>query len=325
MASIYKRSQIWWIIYYENGRKIQRSLKTRDKTIAKFKKNDLENQLAKGDSPIPNFNISPYVVLEEYREFCKNRNKLQTISDDTTRIKDFLGWAQPSRIKDVNEKDVLAYLNQRIDGKEIIPSTANHTITNIKTFLNFSVQRRYISSNPLRGIKKYKTEKLPPRFLNKEEIRNVLVAASSEPIHPMIITAIYTGMRLGELKRLTWGDIDFSRGEIMVRISKSSKFRIIPLHKNLKKELFKIKGAPAQLCFNYQNKRRIFKRIKRKAKLHNIGFHTFRHTFASQLIMAGVDLVTVSKLLGHAGINTTMIYSHLSQEHIKESIKRLTI
>lgn len=235
MASIYLRGKIWWISFYphQGSKPIQRSLKTPDKTVAKFKKNELENQLAKGESPIPNFNLSPFIILKEYEESCRNKNKHRTVSDDIQRIKDFLSWGNKQRIKDITDSDVSSYLNGRLDKEEIVTNTANHYITNLKTFLNFAVRRGYISNNPLKGFKKYQIEKLPPRFLKKDEIRKVLAASENEPIHIMIATAIYTGMRYGELKRLTWGDIDFDRNEIIVRLSKSKRFRIIPLHPTL--------------------------------------------------------------------------------------------
>jgi site-specific recombinase XerD len=96
---------------------------------------------------------------------------------------------------------------------------------------------------------------------------------------------------------------------------------VIPLHRDLKKILNLIRSSGK--CFNYQNKRRIFKRIRKKINLSEIGWHSFRHTFASHLIMSGVDIVTVSKLLGHSSINTTMIYSHLTEGHVKEAIQKI--
>ena len=71
------------------------------------------------------------------------------------------------------------------------------------------------------------------------------------------------------------------------------------------------------------NHQKVFRRIRKLAELPDIGWHTFRHTFASHLVMSGVDLNTVRELLGHADIATTMIYSHLSQDHINQSIKKL--
>jgi integrase len=326
MASIFLRGEIWWISFYPHpgSKPIQRSLKTKDKTVAKYKKNEIENQLAKGDSPIPHFNVNPSSILGEYKESCKHKNRERTIQDDSKRIADFLSWASVSRIKNIDEQLVKTYLTQRLDAEEINLNTANHIIANLKTFLNYAIRRNYIAANPLKALPKYRVDRLPPRFLSKSEVAGILAAARGEIIFPMIAAALYTGMRFGELLALKWEDVDFARDQIRVARSKSRTFRVIPLHKDLKKILIKGKGRPDQTCFDYQNKRRIFKRMKKRARVPEIGWHTFRHTFASHLIMSGVDIVTVSKLLGHADISTTMIYSHLSHGHIQQSIKSLT-
>ena len=80
----------------------------------------------------------------------------------------------------------------------------------------------YLSENPLKNMPLYKIDQLPPRFLSKEETKRVLDASKGEPLESMIRTAIYTGMRLGELKRLKSADV--SKGSIMVKISKSKRF-----------------------------------------------------------------------------------------------------
>lgn len=336
MASIFLRGRMFWILYYQDGEKITYSLKTRDKTVAKFKKNEIENKLTKGDNPIPDTSRTAQEIFKEYVEQSKHSKKHKTIRDDQTRVEMFFQWAEISRLKQINEINLKKYLDFRMESSNPInKNTANHIVTNIKTFLNFAVKRNYLAGNPLRSFPKFKMDSAPPKFLTKAEIKTILEVAKEEHLYPAIATAIYTGMRLGELKRLNWEDIDFARNEIIVRISKSGKFRVIPLHADLKQSLgpYRAKGP----CFEWHNTRRIFWRIVRAAGHYRkiviapkkwrytptIGWHTFRHTFASQLVMNGVDLVTVGKLLGHASITTTMIYSHLSNDHLKESIKSL--
>jgi integrase len=179
---------------------------------------------------------------------------------------------------------------------------------------------RYISANPI-AIKKPRSNKLPPRFLTAEETSEVLKHAEGETLFPMIATALYTGMRLGELKRMKIEDVDFKRKTITIPVSKSKKFRVVPLHKTLEPIL----RQPDALPFNLANRRRVFDRVMRLSGLkgQKIGWHTFRHTMASTLIIHGVDIATVSKLLGHQSISTTQIYLHLSPDHLKDSIAKL--
>jgi integrase len=322
MAHRYQRGLTWWIQYYKNGERIQESLKTKDERIAKFKQNEIENRLAKGDSPLPDIEAQPLDVFEEYKNHCKNIKSEKTQYDDSIRIKKFLDWALVYSINDINEALVRKYLDSRINSKEkkITFNTANHIITNLKTFLNWAVSRKYLSKNPIEAMPHYKFDRLPPKFLSKEEIKAILEAAKGESLYPMIATAIYTGMRYGELKRMKPEDINFKQNIIIVPVSKSKKFRSIPIHDTLTPILKKKDSVP----FSLVNSRRIFKRIRKKAKLsEEVGFQTFRHTFASHLVMSGVDLVTVKDLLGHSSIKTTMIYSHLFQEHVRKSVGKL--
>jgi integrase len=164
------------------------------------------------------------------------------------------------------------------------------------------------------------------RFLSHDEIKTLLAVSKSLKMHPIIASAIYTGMRLGELQNLTWEDIDFKHNMITVQKSKSKKFRKIPLHTGLRKILYPLNGSGP--CFDtngfYWQIFHLRKKLK-KAKLKRFRFHDLRHTFASMMIKSGVDILTVSKLLGHSSVVVTQIYAHLYQDHIKDAMKKLRI
>lgn len=339
MASKFLRGKTWWILFYENGRKVQYSLKTRDKKVADFRKREVEGRLDLGDSPLPNPHITAQQALEFYSAQSKNVKSAQAISDDERLIRKYFDDGAVYRLVDINEAGLRSYINKRIECG-ISTTTANHTIKAVKAFLNFCIRNKYLPKNQINGMKKYKSQVLPPKFLSKEQIQAVLKAAKGEVLYNGIVIAIYTGMRLGEIKRLKKEDFDLTKNSVTVHLSKSGRFRVIPIHKDLKKLLAASLGRlkPGQLVFDQiKNKRRVWRRIclragcydvtegkqNNKIKTPNIGWHTFRHTFASHLIMAGLDLVTVSKYLGHADIKTTMIYSHLSQDHLQEGIKKL--
>lgn len=320
MASYYLRGNTYWICYYKDGQKVQKSLKTKDKAIARFKANEIENDLAKGLSPIPNHTVNINKAISDYEAYAKNLKSKTSMDGDISRIKRFIAWANINRLSSITESILRKYLNHRIDEDEITISTVNHTIKSVKILLNYAVKEGYLSENPLKNMRKYKIEKKPPRFLTKDEIKALFEASKDSHLYPMIACAIYTGMRKSELLRLKWTDIDLSKGVITVSVSKSKNFRVVPIHNDLK-SILSNKTVP----FNHDVMRNEFWRIQEKCKLKDIGWHTFRHTFASHLVMNGVDLVTVGKLLGHSNISTTMIYSHLTEGHIYESIKKLSV
>jgi site-specific recombinase XerD len=328
MASIYrqKNSSFYWIKYYLNGRMVRESLKTDDQKVARYLKNKKEQSLSEGRIPAEIRNVSASEAIEEYLKYCDTYKTRSTSINDRTRINTFLKTCRPTSLRDITSKSIEDYISGRIrGGNKII--TANGDLTVIKAFLNWCVKQHYLPASPAKDIRRTKTPENLPRFLSTGDIKKLLTEAAKEDIYPMIATALYTGLRKGELLSLEWQDIDFDKNAVHVVnkpgfTTKSKKFRVIPLVPALKQILAPFRKAEGR-CFSKRNLRRQIARIFRNASLGEPGLHILRHTFASQLIMKGVDLVTVKDLLGHADIATTMIYSHLSKDHIKQAINKL--
>jgi integrase len=135
------------------------------------------------------------------------------------------------------------------------------------------------------------------------------------------------------LLSLTWGDIDFRRRVITVRAAytKNGESRSIPMNDVLTTTLkaVKMKVSTEGPVFRtpqggpYRNFRTAFERAVEHAGLEDFTFHDLRHTFASRLVMAGVDLPTVKELLGHKGIAMTLRYTHLSTDHKQRAVNML--
>lgn len=325
MAYYYKRGKYFWVSFSEGSRRFRRALETQDgkkitdEKLAKYYTNEVENQIARGDSPIPVDNVLASIVLEEYRQYSKGIKAEKTVSNEYGSLKYTIQDLNIGLLKSFNEERIRKYLAGRIDTGKINHETANNILKYWSTFLNFAVKRKYLTRNPIAGIKHYKVDQeIIPRFLSLEEISRVLSATQAETLQPAVAIAIYTGMRMGELRRLTWGDVNLQNETILVKRSKSGRARGIPIHSNLKKLL-----TAGAFPLNFTNHLRVFKRIRKKAKLIDIGWHTFRHTFASHLVMRGVPLATVAELLGHSNIKMTMRYSHLLKDHVKASINKL--
>jgi integrase len=146
----------------------------------------------------------------------------------------------------------------------------------------------------------------------------------------MIIVALNTGMRLGEILSLTWDRVDFERGVITVERSKNDGVRHIPINKQLTEELEAVKLIATGKYVFSKSTGEPFKDIKngfwstlRRSGIRKCRFHDLRHTFASHLVMNGTDITTVKELLGHKTISMTMRYAHLSKEHKQQAVDSL--
>lgn len=318
MASIFLRGKTYWILYYQDRKKITYSLKTRDKKVAAYRKNEVENKVARGDSPLVNDKILAADALEEYLSFCRPRITPTTLYHYKIYIQAYLDHSSVFSLKQVNESSLRAFLDSKND---LSKSTMHHIIRYITSFINWAVKRNYLKENPTRNIHRPKLEQTKHRFLSKEEIEKILKFSPEVNLKEYVLFALYTGMRPSELRRLNWKDINLESNTIIIQKSKTGKARAIPIHSQLKKLEFKKDGS----VFNWTNMRERFYKLKELSGISDIDLYTFRHTFASQLIMAGADLVAVKNLMGHARIETTMIYSHLSDEHTRQAINKLQI
>jgi len=187
-----------------------------------------------------------------------------------------------------------------------------------------------VVENPTRGIKSLRENGARVRFLDQEEIRR-LIEAASEDFLPILMTALHTGMRRGEILNLKWADADLKNRIITVQESKSGKTRTIPIDDTLYETLRVLPSrfqrgdvfvSPRTGTCWVDFKKQFHAAVDR-AGVDDFRFHDTRHTFASHLVMAGVDIKPVQELLGHATLTLTMKYAHLAPDHRARAIRIL--
>lgn len=184
-------------------------------------------------------------------------------------------------------------------------------------------------TNPVAHVKPLRVENRRLRYLSHEEKARLLRVAD-EDLRPLLITALHTGLRRGELFALTWQDVDFQQGVIRVVQSKSGKPREIPMTETLRETLQHLPRRlgsdsvfPGKTGRGLVDIRKRFRRALQEAGIEGFVFHDLRHTFASHLVMAGTDLVSVKEFLGHADLKMTLRYAHLAPDYKREAICRL--
>ena len=223
-------------------------------------------------------------------------------------------------------------------GNTVSPATVNRALALLKTLFAKAVEWDRLETNPAVRVKKLKEPPGRERVATPDEVRR-LVEASDSDVRPVIITALGTGMRKGEILGLLWTDLDFVRGVISIRMSKSGKSRKVPMSGNVAAALGAVPRRGEFVFWNEETRTHLkdvktaFRAACARAKkdaddekdpgIVGLRFHDLRHTFASRALELGADLVSVSKILGHASITMTAKYLHASGESQRLAVEKV--
>ena len=212
------------------------------------------------------------------------------------------------------------------------PGTINRHFGYLRHVLNLAIKDGLLDRNPVSGVK-FLTEATTTRFLTDTELESLRGIMASEHWR-LVVFSIETGLRREEQFNLRWNQVDMENGILTIPLPKGGRTRHVPLSEGAKAILralpsflesgwvFPSLTTPGKPLDSRNYMRRVYKPALRKAGIVGVCWHTLRHTAASRRIMSGVDLVSVKSLLGHRNIETTMRYSHLSPNHLRQAVNR---
>jgi integrase len=204
----------------------------------------------------------------------------------------------------------------------VTPASVNRELAGLKRLFNLASEWGFHKGrNPVKGVRFLDENNLKLRTLSGAEEAKLL-SYCAPYMQDLVVFAINTGLRLGEILNLTWKEVDLENGVLTLLIRKNRRMLDVPLNEKAFKVVNGWYGVrKCQYVFynpetggQWKDLWLGLKKACRKSELDDITWHTFRHTFASRLIAGGADLVTVKKLLGHSDIKITMRYAHTNHE-----------
>jgi len=209
-------------------------------------------------------------------------------------------------------------------------SSCNKVLNIFKHMFSKAVDWDMVESEVLKYVRKVKLLKDDSkrlRYLSKEECQ-ALINACDPHLKPIVIIALNTGMRRGEILSLSWDNTDLKHGFILLDVTKNGERREIPINDTLRKTLNGMtRRIDIQHVFYHPFNGKPYKEVKhsfntacKRSGIKNFHFHDLRHTFASHLVMSGIDITTVSRLLGHKNLTMTLRYSHLAPSHMVKAM-----
>lgn len=224
----------------------------------------------------------------------------------------------------------------RAKKKPLAPATLNRYAASLAAVITWAIKKRIAPKgyvHPVRSIERRAEHNEKTRFLSDDECRRLLDAcrASSLPrLYVLVLMALTTGARKGELVGLTWADVDLERAEACVGRTKNGDARVLPLVPAVVGELAKFKaGASTPVFHSPRSAEREFRfepkfhEALRAAGIKGVTFHTLRHSAASALARNGATLLEIADVLGHRQLQMTKRYSHLTTRHKAALVNRV--
>jgi len=333
-----KKMKFYMISYFINGKRKRESIGkvgqvTKAQANAIFEERKRQIRLGQLDmiaAKIPTLKE----FSKEYMNYVKNVRKKRSWDKDERSLRHMIEYFGNKKLNQISSREVEDYKEHMLNNG-YKNASVNRELACLKHLFNLADRwNKFFGKNPVSRVEMLEENNIRMRVLTVEEERRFL-EVSPPYLRSIVITALNTGMRKNEILSLKWEYVDFDKGIIILphTNTKSKKTRQIPINANLRKVLLeqKLQGGGSEFVFHSDKSttghlnwlRHSFSTSCKRVGITDLTFHDFRDTFATRLIEAGVNIVAVSKILGHSDINLTIRrYVHLD-DSLKKAVEVL--
>ena len=335
---MFKRSGgIWWVCIRDRGRKIQKSLQTVDRALAKKIEAKIRTEIIEGsyfDKLIGSKKTFKDMAERFMKEYApKVSSSMQT--SYTTSLNHFNPFFGETNLLSITPKVISSYkvLRKEEGAKQ---GTINRELAMLSKAFSLAVKEwEWLKENPVSKVQREKEDNQRDRWLKKDE-EGRLLGKSPEWLREIISFALNTGLRQDELLSLEWSRVSLFRKTILIQKTKNGKPKTLPLNKialDVLNQRSNVKSIRNDLVFFSRNGKKIYSNnlrqsfytVLRKVGIEDFRFHDLRHSFATRLAQAGVDIYKISKLLGHQDIKMTQRYAHHCPDSLRDGVGILEV
>ena len=334
----------WWVDFRCEGLRYRRRSPENSQPGAKAYELLLRQRIARGE-PLNGHEEDQGPPIPTFEEFSGKWYKTYVLTNNKPSGQDskrgtlrahLVPFFGRMKLPEITSLDIEHFKAAKLESG-LLPQTVNNHLTILGKCLRCAEEW-----GELQHVPKMKHLKVPPQkfdFFSREESAKLLGATDDPRSYALVLLALRTGLRVSELLGLEWVDIDLDRQLLSLRRSivrgvvtspKNNRERHVPLTPQLCDALKVIQKPTGPLfCdkdgvpLTYFKLKSALKKLCNKAGLRIIGWHKLRHTFASQLVAAGVSLKATQDLLGHSSISMTLRYAHLAPSALRSAVELL--
>lgn len=340
-----KGSNIWWIRYTnEHGKRVTSKVGTWAAAIHVY---DQRTAAVRLGVLLPHSSRRGVKFSELVTDAIDFAEKHHRASKDFKQRANLAAEAFGDRVAEsITTRELQDWIDWMAEEREWTGGTRNRFKSTLSTIYREGMRAGKIMVNPARLVRRTKEPMGRVRFLSFEEeakLRKAIAASlpgrikdEGESAFAQLDVALHTGMRKSEQFTATWEQVDLEHGYIYLSMTKNGSDRFVTLNSTTVEVLKRLKerhkelGLPSDSTLFHskregliKNPRKWFATALDQAKIEDVTWHTLRHTFASRLVMAGVDLKTVQELMGHKTIAMTARYAHLAPTHKQQALETL--
>ena len=324
--ALYRRGQNWYVSYSADGRRIQESTGTANRREAEKFLALRVSEVQRGVYVKP-VHIPLPELWERYIGYSKAHKR--SWKRDEQMYRNLQGFFGPVNMDAITPLRVEDFQQHRV--REVSPATVNRECALLKHMFNMAERwGMHRGTNPVRLVKFLPENNLQFRTISETDEQRLL-EASPPYLRELLLFAVNTGLRCGDIFDLMWEEVDLEQRRLSIIMGKTRRKLDVPLN-DTALAVLESKAAAKHgpyVFYNpvtgdrYYDLKAGWKAVLRRAGLSGITWHTFRHTFASRLTCSDVDLVTVKELLGHSTITTTMRYAHTNHDAKARAVAKL--
>lgn len=347
--TVFRKNGKWYCQFMVKGERVHKLLdgattkeQAKDlESAERFKLRQIQNGMMEREKKV--------VYLKElialYLRYAEANKKSYANDKHSTKI--FLQVWGNCNVKAITPNVIEDFKQRMIIERKNKNATINRHLEILSKMFNVGIANELIENNPMRAVKKLKENNYKVRVLSADEEKRLfaeiergydVIGRERVPkviypyihLRPLIICALQTGMRRGEIFNLKWYNIDFEYGFIELTETKSGKSRRIPISNKLMQVLESVKHDNEEYVFvnpetdmPYNDIKRSFHAVLEKAHIENFRFHDLRHTAATRMLEKGADIRTVQEILGHSSVLVTQRYTHSTPQYKKSAIELL--
>ena len=317
----------WYYDFMHNGvryRAVGGTTKTQALRVQEKVRNDLISEEFSLTSKLPT------ILIEKFAEiYLQRRQHLRSSKRDDLSVRTLLRYFKGKILTSIKPQDIEDYIGIRRNNG-LSNATINRELACLKRMYNLAIKWEKAKFNPVNDVEFLKEPPGRTRFLSEKECQKLIQCADNH-LKPIIITALNTGMRLGEILSLTQEQVHIDsviNPYIELEQTKNNKKRFVPLNNDMIFLFKSLKNGTPFIFLSTRKKpllsvRKPFEKALSKAGISNFRFHDLRHTFASHYVMNGGDLLSLKEILGHSDIKMVERYAHLASAHKRKMIDNL--